>query len=513
MRLVLKHRYNILVGFLLVIAYFVTRLLFLTKLPIFTDEAIYIRWAQVALHDSSWRFISLTDGKPPMQTWIMMLFLKVIQDPLLAGRLSSVLSGFFGMIGVGFLGYGFFKNTKIALISSLLYIFYPLALLHDRLAIEDSLSAMWYVWALYFSLILFRKVNLKNSYNLGFILGCGALTKAGAFISMALMPFMFIIFDFSQKGIKNKILRAIGYGLISVLIGMMMYSILRLSPLYGTIGLKDTVFIYPLKDWLSHTLLWKYQLFTGNIQSLILWFVEYFNVSYMVFLLVGLISISFWREKLVLLVYFAAPFVFDAMFGKVIFPRYILFMTVVLLPIAAYGIWRSATILIKSKEKYFSKYLLVLTIIAILPTFYVSIYFITDPVNAPIPQADKNQYVLDWPAGWGVKESIQYLKNESMNQHIFVATQGTFGLMPFAFEMYFYNDPNVTTKAYWPIQANIPNDLALMAKKMPTYVYFYEPCPNCPTTGVAPADWPVTPVYSITKNDGKVHATLYKVLP
>ncbi len=513
MRLIMKHKFNILLGLLIVIVYFLTRLLFLTKLPIFTDEAIYIRWAQVALHDSSWRFISLTDGKPPMQTWIMMLFVKFIQDPLLAGRLSSVFSGFFGMAGVGFLAYGIFKNIKVALISSLLYIFYPLALLHDRLAIEDSLSAMWYVWALYFSVVLFNKANLKNSYNLGFILGGGALTKAGAFISMALLPFLFVLFDFKQNQVKFKIFRLITLGLISVVIGMMFYSILRLSPLYGTIGLKDTVFIYTLKDWMGHTLLWRFQLFTGNLQSLISWFLEYFNISYLVFLVIGLLTISYWREKTVLVIYFLAPFIFDATFGKVIFPRYILFMTVVLLPIVAFGIWRSALILSHEKTKKLAIYLSMITLVAITPTAYISFYLIVDPLKAPIPQADKSQYMLDWPAGWGIKESIQYLKTASANQHIFVGTQGTFGLMPFAFEMYFYNNPNVTTKAYWPISGNIPSDLQSMAKKMPTYVYFYEPCPNCPNTGVAPTAWPVIPVYSVSKNNGKVHATLYKVLP
>ena len=71
----------------------------------FTDEAIYIRWAQIALQDSSWRFISLTDGKQPMFIWFMILFLKFIKDPLIAGRLVSVVSGIFTLVGLFFLSY------------------------------------------------------------------------------------------------------------------------------------------------------------------------------------------------------------------------------------------------------------------------------------------------------------------------------------------------------------------------------------------------------------------------
>ena len=54
---------------MLLIGYIVMRTVNLTKFPIFSDEAIYIHWAKVAWHDAAWRFISLTDGKQPLQTW------------------------------------------------------------------------------------------------------------------------------------------------------------------------------------------------------------------------------------------------------------------------------------------------------------------------------------------------------------------------------------------------------------------------------------------------------------
>src|ERR1700759_2787635 len=93
----------------IIILYFFTRLFHILTLPIFTDEAIYVHWSQVAQHDASWRFISLTDGKQPMYVWIAMLFLKVISDPLLAGRLVSVLAGYLSLIGIFLLGREIFK--------------------------------------------------------------------------------------------------------------------------------------------------------------------------------------------------------------------------------------------------------------------------------------------------------------------------------------------------------------------------------------------------------------------
>lgn len=510
MRFVQKYQTEILVSGGIVLLYFVTRLLFLTNLPIFTDEAIYIRWAQIALHDASWRFISLTDGKPPMQTWLMFPFLKFIQDPLLAGRLLSVCTGFFSMIGIWFLSLVLFKNRPLAFISAFLYIFYPLAVLHDRLAIEDSMAAMWYIWALILSIILVRKMNLVNSYNLGVILGAGVLTKSGAFISMALLPFLLFLFDFKQKEAKQKLFRLIGLGILAVVIGFTMYSVLRLSPLYGMISTKNETFIYPLNEWLPQTLLWKYQLFLGNFKGMSLWLIQYLQVFYCIFLVIGLAVGNFWKEKTVLFVYFILPFLFACVFGKVLFPRYFLFMTDILLPIIALGIYETTIIISAKQKKLFSLSLVGLTFVALLPSLYTSSLLIVDPVHAPIPAVDHYQYIADWPAGWGVKETIHYINQVSANQKVYLATQGTFGLTPFAFEMYLLQNKNVTIKGYWPIEATIPADLMTEARKMPTYIFFYEPCSVvCPSTGIAPATWPVTPVLTVTQE--RAHATLYQV--
>src|SRR3990170_7284011 len=92
---------NLLFIFLLILIYFLTRLYRLDQFPIFSDEGIYIRWAKVAWHDASWRFISLTDGKQPLQTWGTIPFLKLFpNNALLAGRLFSVATGFVGLVGM-----------------------------------------------------------------------------------------------------------------------------------------------------------------------------------------------------------------------------------------------------------------------------------------------------------------------------------------------------------------------------------------------------------------------------
>ncbi len=55
---------------------FVLRIYHLTILPVFADEAIYIRWSQVMAADNTLRFLPLSDGKQPLFMWLIIPFLK-----------------------------------------------------------------------------------------------------------------------------------------------------------------------------------------------------------------------------------------------------------------------------------------------------------------------------------------------------------------------------------------------------------------------------------------------------
>ncbi|HSS44767.1 MAG TPA: hypothetical protein VLO07_05430, partial [Thermoanaerobaculia bacterium] len=74
--------------------FFCLRLPGLRDLPIFCDEAIYLRYAQLVLQDPVRNaFVSLVDPKPPLHYWLLASVFRLTRDPLLAGRLLSVLAG------------------------------------------------------------------------------------------------------------------------------------------------------------------------------------------------------------------------------------------------------------------------------------------------------------------------------------------------------------------------------------------------------------------------------------
>ena len=66
----IKKHLQILVPAATILLYLFTRIYNILAIPIFTDEAIYVRWAQIAGTDPKERFISLTDAKQPTFVWL-----------------------------------------------------------------------------------------------------------------------------------------------------------------------------------------------------------------------------------------------------------------------------------------------------------------------------------------------------------------------------------------------------------------------------------------------------------
>ena len=475
----------------------------------FTDEAIYLRWAQISLHDSAWRFISLTDGKQPLFVWFAMLAMKFIKDPLLAGRLVSVFSGFFTMIGLWLLSYELFRNRKIAFLATILYVFYPFAQVYDRMALMDGMVGTFAVWALYFSVLLVRRVRLDIAYTLGFIIGAGTLTKTSDFFSIYSMPFLILLFDFKSKLLQHRIIKFIALALFAVIVSQIFYSVLRLSPLFEMISAKNAIFVYPFSEWLSHP----FTFFVGNLHGLFSWLFMYLKLPYILLIVFSFIFITkFFREKVLLFLYFLFPFVALALFGRIIFPRFIYFMSLFLLPLAAWSLNFIIDYLeqkLKLKNIYVKLvFSFILVTVFVIYSAYTSFIFAYSPIKASIADSDSNQYINNWSAGWGVSESVALFKQKAKEGKIFIGTEGTFGLMPEAMELYLVQDPNVTIKGYWPIGNELPKEALDYAKKMPSYFIFYQP-----EHIIIPPNFPLKLIFQIKEGNSNYLYRVYEIIP
>lgn len=491
-----KYKKEIVFGLFLFLSFPLIRLINLTIIPIFVDEAIYLHWAQVANNDANWRFISLTDGKQPLFVWLTMIFLRLFNDPLFAGRLVSVLSGLGTMLGLFLLGWQLFGRKWVGFLAAALYLLYPFALVYDRMALMDGMVGMFAVWALLFEILLVRTLRLDVALILGMIIGGSILTKSSGLFNLYLLPFSLLLFPWQDKKRFKKLFLWLGLALIVVIEAQAIYSVLRLSPLFHMISQKNATFIYPFAEWLEHPLrfLW------GNLIGLWDWFITYFSWPMFSLVILSLIGFRrYFKEKVLLLVWFGAPLFALALFGKVLYPRFIFFMSLFVLLLAALGFYKLFQFL--RKPFFFAA----LGLLFVLPWLRVDWQLLTNPFLADIPKAEKGQYLNDWPAGGGINETVAFLSQESKEKKVYVVTEGTFGLLPYGLEVYLYQNPNIEIQGIWPLPKELPNEILEKTKTRPTYFVFNK-------TQIVPPDWPIEFVAKYRKGIGKAYLQLYQVL-
>lgn len=475
---------------------FVSRVVNLSNIPIFTDEAIYIRWAQIGLADPAHRFISLTDGKQPLFTWAMYPMLKLFSDPLFAGRFVSVLSGVFTVIGIYLLARQLF-SFRTAWLAALIYIFSPFAFIYDRLALMDSLLSSFAVWSLYLEVLLVTHLRLDLALLLGMTIGFGLLTKSSAFFYLYLLPFSLILLD-RRKINKRILIKWLGLICISIIISLTIYNSLRLSPWFYIIEQKNHVFITTFSEFIKSP----FKMLGGNLRGLFEILYVYLTPTFSIILLFSLTMMFFKRKnkQVLLLTWFFLPFITLAFFGLIIFPRFILFMVVPLFIHIADGLDQLMQMMSK-KAKY---HYLLLLLFFVYPLYQIYLLSV-NPVQATIPSADRKQFFDDWPSGYGVNEVVAYLKGKAETGRVVIGTEGTFGLNPAVYEIYFGLNPNVKIYGFWPV-SEVPKILLESSIHTDTYLIFKE-------KQDIPPSWPLKLIKKIRRGKSDTHLLFYQVIP
>lgn len=442
--------------------FFLTRLVNLDKFPIFSDEGIYIRWAKVAWHDASWRFVSITDGKPPLQTWGTIPFLKIFPDnALFAGRLFAVTTGFIALIGTFSLLFFLFGKTS-AFIGSFLYVITPFFLFFDRISLVDSGVNAGFIWILFLTIVLAKLRKLETALLLGFIAGFFLLAKST--IQMFLMLGLFTPLLFFEKDWKTAFKNSINFYLLfalSFVIAMVIYNVQRLSPFFQFVGQKNLGFVMSFEEFIKTP----FKVFFANIglTPLYIWWESGFIMPLLA--IPGLIGLykKDWKLAIYLSIWFVLPFIAIVFFTKVLFPRYIIFFASSLLIFATYFLTN-----ISKRLK------VIFLILIILAVSYFNYTIIFDYKNIPFPAVDRGQYLEGWPAGWGIKEFMDYARLKSQTKPVVIIAEGNFGMAGDVLDVFMKrsDEGKITIKGYWPLgDVQLRENLPLLKDKT-VYVFF-----------------------------------------
>jgi 4-amino-4-deoxy-L-arabinose transferase-like glycosyltransferase len=464
---------DFLIIFLIFFLYFFTRLVNLEKFPIFTDEGIYINWAKTAWHDASMRFISLTDGKQPLQTWATIPFLKLFPNhPLFAGRLFSVFTGFFSLFFVFCLLF-FLFDKKTAFLGSFFYIFTPYFLFYDRMALTDSAVNMGFLGILFFSLLLIKYIRLDVALIFGLFSGLALLTKSSTQLFIFLGLLAPITFIFKKE--KERLIKILNFYLLYclvIILAFLIYNVQRLSPYMHYIGIKNTTFLMTKEEFLKAP----FSLFWNNFFGILVDIVWEAGFVLPIFAPFGLFFLFKRQTPLAfyLFLWFLIPFLIIASISKVIFPRYLIFFASLMVVFASFFLNQ-----INKKVKIF------LLTIFLISAFYFDHKILFDFKNISFPEVDRGQYIEGPPAGWGVKEIIDFSIKKSKEKPVILMAEGNFGLVGDMLRASLPRDNHqVSVDAYWPLEEK---HLISRQKDLDKY-YIYVVFPH---RSDFPQNWPI----------------------
>ena len=250
------------------ILFFGLRLPSLTRIPVFVDEAIYIRWSQIMRSEPSLRFLPLSDGKQPLFMWATMPSLKIFSDPLVAGRMVSVIAGIMSLFGIAFLTFVLTQNFFLSSLASLVYAVLPFSVFFDRMALVDSLLSAFGLWSLGLGALLIKKTRLDLAMLLGFAIGFGQITKSPAIFFYLWQPFLFLaLFDFRSKDVKKRLIKLVGAWVVALFISLAVYNILRLGTNFHLIGSRNQDYLFSWREVFAHPL----NPLIGNLETTIFW--------------------------------------------------------------------------------------------------------------------------------------------------------------------------------------------------------------------------------------------------
>ncbi|HEU5316578.1 MAG TPA: glycosyltransferase family 39 protein [Chloroflexota bacterium] len=425
-------------GAALLIAYLLTRLTNLGVLPMVSDEGTYITWGVRALHgvDAQDWLASLEDGKQPLLAWLMPPFLAMVDDRLIGGRLVSVLTGLANLWLIVWLTRRLFGG-RAGWIAGALYVAAPIALIHDRMALYDSLVATTSLVTLVAALRWGDRPDARATLGLGAAMAAAVLTKLSALFFVGLVPILLAVN--SPRALRRWWLLAQAYAIAAAA-----YSVLYLSPIVDNLS-EGNFQRYSLT--LGEVLTLPLALWGSNALFVALTALRYLGPPLAAACVAGLVWLC-WRRGaagVTLAVWTVAPLLAFVLTAKIIYSRYIVFCFVCALPGAAALLADLSSHVPRARAGLVAG---AATALAAAPGLTFAVSLLRDPATAPWLDdrrwiTDRFQYVESNYAGYGLREIVEALKNRAGARPVVVLTRTATGMPRDGVGAYLLHQPGV----------------------------------------------------------------------
>jgi hypothetical protein len=397
----------------------------LRALPIFNDEAIYLRCAQIFRSDPArYPWISLIGRGPPLHIWLLGLFLPISRDPAMAGRFLSVLAAVLTVPALYALCRALVPSVPRggAVVACAIFGTSPFFHLHDRMARVESLFVLEMVTVTWLGLRLVSSLRsgqpiALHVFTLGLALGLTLLTRQVVSYVLCVLPVVAWVFQPSLDvaGPKRR-LGSLAAALASAgLLALALWLPLLLAP--GEPSLVTRILpIAAVHDaaskegWMELTL--------RNLKDGAAWLWLYLTPPIAVLAIGSLLWAALSGEAwlVVFLVAWVALLLGPAVpFASTFLPRYVLPAAIPFVIGAGFGVAK----LIRKLGRVGGG--LVVAAVLAWPVRDV-LGQLVDWKSQTLAAIDRSQFVSGWPAGFSTEEAVRYLERLEMTQRILVLT-------------------------------------------------------------------------------------------
>ncbi len=437
-----------LIALILILIFIATRALFLDRLPIFNDEAIYIRWAVLIRDDLANVFISAQDGKTPLLMWLNALTLKLFDDIVLSGRvISAMAAGFTAWLL--YLAGRSAHSQRCGYLAAFLYLILPFFVLHDRLALADPLAVMFAtaLLACLTAWTLTGKMNTRRGLLLGLILGLGFLSKT-PFLILFLFPLLAVLL--SGKGWGKNVALPLGLAYLVALCLMAPYQLHE--PEQHVAGVDKTLHNANLIKPLLATLQLKNPYLLKNLSEYAEYLWLYITPAILALALSGGVAAVRKKEPLgiLCLLWIALPAgAFIVLSGEA-YSRYYLLSLPPMILLAARPFadlldgerWKGRSVAFKSMLTSFA-------LLCLIPAVRLDYQWIVDPRSAALAKKDRWQYTASEYSGYGIREAVQLMLKNRGDRPLWLFTSRTWGMPGDALYLYLKDQPDVHIVELW----------------------------------------------------------------
>ena len=399
------------------VVFLIIRILFLTKLPIFNDESIYLRWGQ-AFHDNPylWSFPIWFDGKLPGLTMLFGFLQWLPIDPLVTGRLLSVMFSLVTWYVLLLLAKPYSEKTGGTIVLTILYALCPLAFFFERMALMESAVIMVHVVSAFLFFRLLEKPTIVRGALLGLLLVFGFWIKTIVLLTMLCVGVGMIYHIRRDETVWKRYraaLMTIGgvfcLGILPLLLQQAFWHMGEKSA--WTLTLEDFL-SFPIRYWWT------------NVVRLLFWSIEFLTPLYLIAAIIGIPIVRKTSRGIYILIWAVVPLIVELFVAKIFTTRYMALVVPFWVLFAFVGIETYSGRVKKviwAVTIFFSG--VTTLVLAGMPLLYYAL------IRAiPYAHEDFSQYVLSWHSGYGITSAIRYIeKYEKEHGKTLVIVRGDSG--------------------------------------------------------------------------------------